>query len=238
MIARVMFMLTILSVALLMFATWYALDHPVSRFVVQGELSTAEQRMVREALAGADVGGVLSTDLDRVGAAVERLPWTRRVSVQRGWPDALVVTLDRARPVARWGETRYVSAAGQLLELPDEHRGLPQFDVQQNTPQQAMEVYRLLDQISARENLIVNRLSQNPQGEWTVHYADGLQVLLGAEQLNERMHRFLLVYRRVLADGARHAAYVDARYANGVAVKFHEEGSELLVANNESAEGA
>ena len=157
MIARLMFALTALSVALLLFATWYALDRPVTRFVIQGELSVAEQRMVQDALAEAGVDSVLSTELQQVGAAVRRLPWTRSVSVQRAWPDALIVSLDRAQPVARWGEDRYVSAAGELLRLPDEHRGLPQFDVQQNTPQQAMEVYLLLDQISARENLIIQR---------------------------------------------------------------------------------
>ena len=140
------------------------------------------------------------------------------------------MTLDRSRPVARWGEDQYVSAYGDLLSLPDEYATLPQFDVAVSTPDQAMQVYRLLDQIAARESLAIAGLVQNGQGEWEISLRDGPRLRLGAEQLNERMHRFLLVYRRVLEGGARAADYVDARYANGVAVRFTED--EILVAQN------
>ena len=54
----------------------------------------------------------------------------------------------------------------------------------------------------------------------------GPEIVLGAEQLNERMHRFLLLHRRVLNDAGRPVAYIDARYANGLAVRFVETESE------------
>jgi cell division septal protein FtsQ len=64
-------------------------------------------------------------------------------------------------------------------------------------------------------------------------------VLLGAQQINERMHRFLLVYRRVLSAGDKPAEYVDARYANGVAVRYVPEqqtnNESLLVADADAA---
>lgn len=240
MIGRFMFALTAASVALLVFATWRVLDQPLTTYVVNGELSAAERQTVRKVLSGVPATGILSADLEVVSDAVQEIPWAREVSIKRRWPDALEVTLHRAQPVARWGDTEYVSASGELLSLPDDYPGLPRFDVRQNTPQQAMEVYRLLDQISARESLPIERLMQNAQGEWTVQFADGLQVHLGAEQLNQRMHRFLLVYRRVLLSDDRVAAYVDARYANGVAVRYEDDeaADEMLVARNELAEGA
>ncbi|MEE4281898.1 MAG: cell division protein FtsQ/DivIB, partial [Pseudomonadales bacterium] len=97
----------------------------------------------------------------------------------------------------------------------------------------------LLDQIAARESLAISRLAQNSQGEWSVELSKGPRVLLGAQQINERMHRFLLVYRRVLSAGDKPAEYVDARYANGVAVRYVPEqqtnNESLLVADADAA---
>ena len=229
-VSKVMFGVTSLSLCVLCVAVWRVLDTPVRGFVIGGDLTPMEQAQVEQVLSAHTFAGVLSTDLGQVTQRLERLPWAREISVRRSWPDKLTVTLDRSRPVARWGDDQYVSAYGDLLSLPDEYAALPQFKVAVSNPEQAMRVYRLLDQIAARETLAIGGLSQNAQGEWVINLIDGPRVRLGAEQLNERMHRFLLVYRRVLRDAAQTAEYVDARYANGVAVRFAQQ--EILVARN------
>ena len=232
-LARGMFVVTLASLGLLSFAVWHVLDAPVRVFVVEGDLTELERREIQHTLSAQPFAGVLSTDLGAVTQRLGHLAWAREVSVRRDWPDRLIVTLQPATPVARWGDDQYVSAYGDLLMLPDEHDGLPQFSVALSDPQQAMKVYRLLDQIVARESLAIRELQQNSQGEWTVNLSAGPRVLLGAEQLNTRMHRFLLIYRRVLLTEPRDALYVDARYANGVAVRFAEENDEeMLMAQN------
>lgn len=223
MLSRAMFALTLASIAVLVLGIWQVLDKPVRGFVIEGELSALEREQLEQTLAAEDVGGVLSTDLSGVLARLKQLPWARDVSVQRRWPDQLAVTLHRARPVARWGTREYVSAFGDLLSLPDEYVGLPHFEVAVSTPLQAMKVYQLLDQIAARAGLVISTLAQNQQGEWRLQLDDGPDVLLGGEDLNERMHRVLMVHRRVLADTDKTAEYIDARYANGVAVRFADE---------------
>lgn len=219
-VSRMLVMLTMASIAVLGIGVWHVLDAPVRGFVVDGELSTAERTELQEALAATPLHGILSTSLATVTQTVQSLPWAREISVRRQWPDQLVVTLHKANPMARWGEDRYLSAFGDLLTLPDNYVGLPRFDVSVASPVAAMEVYRLLDQIAARENLAIAQLRQNAQGEWSLNLAHGPEVVLGAEQLNERMHRFLLLYRRVLSGAERPVAYIDARYANGLAVRF------------------
>ena len=220
MLSRAMFALTLASIVVLVLGIWQVLDKPVRGYVIEGELSALEREQLEQTLAAESLSGVLSTDLRDVLSRLEHLPWARDVSVQRRWPDQLVVSLHRARPVARWGDSEYVSAFGDLLSLPDEYVGLPRFEVAVSTPFQAMEVYRLLDQIAARAGLVISALSQNQQGEWRLQLYDGPDVLLGGEDLNERMHRVLMVHRRVLVEADKTAEYIDARYANGVAVRF------------------
>ena len=238
MFSRVMFAATALSLLVLVGGVWRLLDQPVRGFVIEGELSKLERAELQRVLAEHPVAGVLSTPLDAVADYVQVLPWARGVSVRRLWPDRLVVKMQIASPVARWGENQYLSAYGDLLSLPDSYPGLPEFNVALAGPEEAMQVFRLLDQIAAREQLKLSQLHQNAQGQWSVTLSKGPQVLLGGEQLNERMHRFLLLHRQVLATDTRSVEYVDARYGNGVAVKFADEQDlaedPLLVAQNDS----
>lgn len=199
---------------------WRFLDHPVSSFVIDGELTQAQQQTIMKVLSQASYAGVLSTPLDDVAATVEALSWTRQVSVRRAWPDGFKISLYHEKPVARWGEDEYLSASGRPLQLPDNYIGLPQLSVDIASPQRAMEVYRMLDQIAGRANLSISRLRQDEYAEWTLEFENGPIVVLGGEQLNERMHRFLLVQRRVLAGSDAPASYIDARYSSGVAVRY------------------
>ncbi len=221
-LSRVLLVLTLVSIVVLCAGIWRMLDVPLRGFVIDGELTGGERLELQQALATMQLRGILSTSLTSVAQTVRALPWAREISVRRQWPDKLVVTLHKANPVARWGEDQYLSAFGDLLSLPDNYVGLPRFDVSVASPVAAMEVYRLLDQILARENLSIQELQQNPQGEWRLSLVRGPLVVLGAEQLNERMHRFLLLYRRVLSQEEQPAAYIDARYTNGLAVRYVE----------------
>ena len=236
--SRLMFVVTVASILVLVFALWRELDNDVEKFIINGDLTPSERASIREVLADAEwaeIGGVLSLNLAAVAGQVRTLPWARDVSVRRSWPDALVVTLHRAQPVARWGNDEYLSVGGSLLTLPDAYVGLPRFDVALAAPEQSMEVYRLLDQLTAGHDLSIAELRQNPLGEWSLQLtADGatFSVRLGSEQLSRRMGRFVNAYNRTLRDDSRALQYVDARYASGLAVRFVEgPGSALLAAN-------
>ena len=238
MFSRVMFAATVASILVLAFTLWRELDNDVTKIVINGDLTPSERTSIREVLVNgewADIGGVLSFNLAAVASRVQTLPWARDVSVRRSWPDALVVTLHRAQPVARWGSDEYVSVGGRLHTLPDTYAGLPRFDVALAAPEQSMEVYRLLDQLAAPQELRIAELRQNLLGEWILLLtADGAQfsVRLGNEQLSQRMRRFVSAYRKFFRDDARQLQYVDARYATGLAVRFVEDpGSALLAAN-------
>ena len=201
---------------------WRLLDKPVTSFVIKGEITVAQRATLERLLSEAEFPGVLSTRLPRVAELVGSLSWTRQVSVRRAWPSGFEIALNQASPIARWGGSDYISASGEVLVLPDDYPGLPSFDVAVASPQDAMEIYRMLDRVASREGLAIRALTQDPHGEWAVDLRDGLTVFLGGESLNERMHRFLMVKRRVLSEESATALYVDARYASGVAVRYEE----------------
>ena len=225
---RALLLVTLVALGVLCFGVWRILDQPVHQFTVQGDLSTAEQLALTQALENHAFSGVLSTSLADVKAVVAKMEWTRDISVRRSWPDGFEVLLTKQKPLARWAQDHYVVASGELLQMPDAYPGLPHFAVELSTPREAMEIYRLLSQVTARAELSISRLIENQQGEWSITFSNGLELMLGDQNLSDRAYRFVTVYRRALVEHAHEAVYADARYTNGVAVRFAQDDVEVI----------
>ena len=230
MVKRLIFILLAVAGITAVFAAWSALDRPIQTIVVSGEPTKAERRRVEETVASAELAGILSTNLNAMEAQLKQLGWTRSVTVRRHWPDRLEIRLHKVVPVARWGDHDYLAADGQPLKLPDHYADLPLLKAHISTPQQTMEVYRLLQLFASRQSLRITRLAESPQGEWLVGFAGGMELRLGASDINERMSRFLRAYAVALKDQPRRIDYVDARYTSGIAVRFkvHQENDDAL----------
>ena len=219
-------LVSILGVICAVFALagiWHVLDRPVDTIVVSGEPTQAERKWVEQALSSLPLGGILSTDLEAIENQLITMGWTRQVTVRRHWPDRLEVRLHKVVPVARWGAQGYLAANGEPMELPDEYYDLPKLSANISTPQQTMEVYRLLQLFASRLDLQIVTLSESSQGEWLVGFTDGMQVFLGARDVNARMRRFLRVYSNALRYQGQAVDYADARYTSGIAVRFRPE---------------
>ena len=219
-------LVSILGVTCAVFALagiWHVLDRPVDTIVVSGEPTQAERKWVEQALSSLPLGGILSTDLEAIENQLITMGWTRQVTVRRHWPDRLEVRLHKVVPVARWGAQGYLAANGEPMELPDEYYDLPKLSANISTPQQTMEVYRLLQLFASRLDLQIVTLSESSQGEWRVGFTDGMQVFLGARDVNARMRRFLRVYSNALRYQGQAVDYADARYTSGIAVRFRPE---------------
>ena len=227
---RALLSLASISLAGVCFLIWQALDRPIEKFRILGELTAREQIKVTDTLRELRLPGLLSADLLNVQKQLDTLGWARDISVRRVWPNTLEVVLLKEGPVAHWGSREFVSASGTLLSLPDSYPRLPKFDVAVSSPREAMKVYRLVSHLAVESELAIVGLNQDEQGGWRVIFDNDLEVFLGTDRLSERMQRFNRVYQS-LAQKGRTLSYMDLRYNNGVAVKYvdHEEGG-LLVA--------
>lgn len=199
---------------------------------VEGELTSAERDQVRAAVADG-LGRAGARSVADVVDVVERLGWVREVRARRQWPDALHVAVRRETPVARWGRDAWLSAGGEVIskgEFGDAPAlsTLPVIDAAHTDGAGAMEVFNRVSAAAAAADLRLAALTENNAGHWTATFADGVEVVLGRTGLRERMGRFVVVYRKHLRPEGKNAprqgalARVDARYPNGVAVRWAE----------------
>lgn len=202
------------------------LDVHVKKIQIEGELTASERDAVSAAIAGAlqetGAAGLHSLSLSQVQDAVSGLSWADRVSARRRWPDTLVIRLVRHSVVARWGGGGFVATNGEVIEFAgdDSHVSLPLLSTQRASSARAMEVFRLLNGSFERGGQELAQLRESELGEWTVVLGSGVEVVLGRDDLGARVQRFLVVHEQALANNTQKVAAVDARYHNGLAVRW------------------
>ena len=203
-------------------AVLVAMNRPVKVVRVEAELNAVEQEQVRGAIDGLVGQGMLTLDLDEVVATMRQLAWPRLVTVRRDWPDELIVRLVKETFVARWGESGALNSAGEVFSGVELDVDFPILRAGQGDGPRAMQAFQLLHGVLGSSGTAIAILEQTPSGEWQVELDDGFRVALGREDLAPRLNRFLAVHRDVLTGRAAEVEWVDARYMNGVAVRWRD----------------
>jgi cell division protein FtsQ len=199
-------------------------DQPIATISVEGDLSYVNQQAVQQRIEPYAAASFFSVDLLSMRRELESMPWIASAQVRRVWPDQLVVRLEEQLPIARWGDEALLNNQGEAfapLELAD-YPHLPQLYGPKRAQQQVMQQYQMLSQILRPMGFSVARLELRERGSWFLSTGQGIELLLGRDHLVEKMRRFTAIYAKNLKEQQTNIARIDLRYANGLAVAWHE----------------
>ncbi|CAK0750550.1 cell division protein FtsQ [Gammaproteobacteria bacterium] len=199
---------------------------PVKDVKVLGKLHYLNPNTLEEVIIPVATGGFLRVDIREVRKAALTLPWVEDAHVRRLWPDTLRVTVTEQVPVARWMAGGLINGRGELF-TPDPSTypdNLPTLGGTQGTTADMLDHLHRLDQAFAPFKLTVTTLQVDERRAWTITLSNGIQLLLGKKDLDNRLARFLHVYPSALGSQAERIARVDLRYSNGFAVGWKQAG--------------
>ena len=199
-----------------------AMDRQVMAIDITGDL-VGESRVALERSAGQWVGrSFFATDLSDVKDKLEQRPWVESAAVRRVWPDRLAIEIREKKPLAYWSDGRLVSRSGEVFAPPNpEVAGkLPLLSGPDERVMDVIAMARTMSDTLVEHELGFAGLSLEQRGAWTLTLANGIEVVLGRDQVSERFERFVTVYQERLVSRASEVKRVDARYSNGVAVKW------------------
>jgi cell division protein FtsQ len=196
---------------------------PLRHLDVTTPLKHTQKADIEAVLAGRIAGNFFAVQLGEVRAELERLPWVRRVSVRRVWPDGLEVSLEEHVALARWGDDALVNTFGERFEARAD-AALPQFIAPAGTEREVTQRYARFANLVMPLGSPLERVVLTPRHAWQLRLANGLNILLGrdADAAEERLRRFVTVYDVTLKKIQRSHEYVDLRYPNGFALRIPE----------------
>ena len=182
--------------------------------------------LLRASVLGRLKGSFFTVDLNAMRGAFETVPWVRRATVRRIWPNRLAVTLEEHRPLALWGDGRVVNSFGELysanLDEAEEFGPLPEFSGPAGSEQAVQTRYEDLGRWLRPLGRTPEAVHLSSRYAWSARLDDGSTLLLGREQglpIEDRVNRWVSVYPRVRARLERRAEVIDLRYPNGFAVR-------------------
>lgn len=204
-----------------------AMDQQIVAVDVNGEF-VGDTRSNIERAASQWIGqSYFSTDLSEIKAGLEQRPWVESAAVRRVWPGRLVINIREKKPLAYWTDGRLVSRTGELFSPgnPEVAGNLPRLAGPDERVRDVIRMAQGMNDKLVSHGLLFAGLSLEKRGAWTLELGNGIQVVLGRDQVEQRFDRFIAVYETRLESRSDEVSRVDARYTNGVAVQWKSEVS-------------
>ena len=200
------------------------IDKPLTNVMIGGDFSYLQPAELSQLLAEEVDGGFLSVDLAHLSQVLREHPWVRDVTIGREWPSMLKVEVTEEVPIARWGKKGFLNRLGEELIIENNsHLGaLPVLRADTASSREMMENYQLMAELLVPSGLKIAELRRDSLGVWYVDTAPGLRMVIGRDQISEKIRRFNLVWAAGLNKYVKNIAAVDLRYPNGLAVAWRE----------------
>jgi cell division protein FtsQ len=223
--------------------------------VLDGELSRSNLATVRANALPRLAGNFFSLDLNRGRAAFESVPWVRRATVRRVWPNRLAVTLEEHHATALWqgpgdaasGGDRLVNLQGEVFEANPgdvEDEALVTLAGPDGSSKSMLAMWRRLVETLAPLQARVDTLKLSARGSWRAELDSGAELELGRGNEDEvvaRTQRFVRTLARATqrfagADGTpRELLAADLRHPDGYALRLRGVSTTSLAAGTNTA---
>jgi len=210
-------------------------DRQVNFISVTGELTISEKSFIEQRLAQHES----LSNIDDVKQDLESVGWVHTAHVTLHWPDEIVIRIVPQVAIAYWNDDAFIDSEGVAFESAHYIGGeLPQLYGPVGKEKVVMGHYQKLSRALLRSGHFIEVLQLNDRGSLEFESRGGVRVALGNVDIEQRLQRFLKVSKQIEGmDNVPEIAKFDARYINGVAIGFVEEGEGFEVAKTFKLQG-
>ncbi len=230
----------LLSIGALLYKTvaWMGDERtmPLSNFVLQGDIAFVTEQDVHDQLITiAPMGTFMTQDVNSLQQVVEALPWVNRASIRKQWPDTIKIYVVEHRAAAIWNGTSLLNQSGTVFHADASRLDTPDIAKLYGPSEKnllVLETYRDLEPKFQALGLHIDSLVLNDRLAWQIILDNGIRLELGTEALEERLQRFLALYKQ-MGEKVEQISYIDLRYDTGAAVGWMPEQDAIEESDND-----
>ena len=219
---------------------YVATNRPLKHIAIEGEFRYVSKAELQERISEKLDGSFVDLDLRAIKDAIESNPWVSNVKIERVWPDSLKLKVHEHKPIARWNNNGFIASDGKLISTGDNAvlETLPLLQGDLDLSQEVSENYLAFSEILKSSELKIRGIEADLKRSWTIEFEDGFMLVLGNENIHERLENFTYVFNAYLLKKKLKLEKVDMRYEHGLAIKWkegHEQNGQKennLVASN------
>ena len=212
----------LLPLMLISLVTFDNFNQSIDRVVINGEFNYLSERDVIDLIDENVQTGFLTLDLPELNRKIVEQDWIRSSSIRRSWPATLIVNIEEEIPVARWGEQQLLNNVGDYIDVinKDSVSHLPVIFSQAGDTKEIIKIYQLISEVLGPVGLRIDEVESDNAGSWTLTVLSDIKIILGRDQLVEKLQRLQSVWLAELSSQEKNINVIDLRYPNGLAVKW------------------
>lgn len=194
---------------------------PIEVVSLKEKLQYADPILIKAAVAVEVQQGFFGMRVGLIRDKLLQVPWVVGAQVQRKWPNEVVLKVHERQPLAIWANKGVIDTEGKLFfpsRLPSlDH--LPEFVGDIGHLSGMVDTYLLILAKIKPIGLAVKKLTIMSDNGWQAMLDNGVTIILGQSELEERLTRFVLAYSDKNS-GLQNERFnlFDLRYINGLAV--------------------
>ena len=194
---------------------------PINNVQIEGAFVHLSRSDIRQQLMQVLTGDYFTADIDAVRSSLLSLPWVQDASIRRQWPSTLLIRIVERRAVAYWSDDSLLSDQGELFQPGKINREMqiPVIKGPEGLHHKVWEFLVTLHKEISGLGLDVNKLVLDERRSWSMLLSNGVELQLGRNDTERRVHRFVKVFSMQNAPKIDDIKYIDLRYPNGFAMK-------------------
>lgn len=214
--------LTILFMAALMSGVIKSNHWEIINIKLNAEYKRVNSEQVRIVVASRSERSFFKVNLDEIREDLKNIPWVQQVSVNKKWPNSLVITLVEHKAVATWNTNKLLNENGEIFEVDriDDLTSLPKIQGNDNNSKLIWDKYVRFNEIVKNIGHDINSSSISNRGGWKLFLSNGIEINLGSLQMDAKLVRLTDTWTKLLKLNEQLPLYIDLRYTNGYVVKW------------------
>lgn len=197
---------------------------PIHSVKITGNYPHLDHDLLRQTIIPFIQNGFVNLDSSGLNDRLAQLPWVYSASVQRQWPDTLLIQITEQNPVAQFGKNTLLNAQGDLFTVDPKTipSNLPVFVGQVGQQQTMLASYQQMQKLLDPLKLKITTLVMDTRGSWQLELSNGIIVYIDNNNPLVRLQRFEKMYQQIIGNNASQIKTVDLRYSNGMAVGYRD----------------
>lgn len=208
---------------LVYFAYWGTrpANFPITQVKFSGQRKHLSEEELRECTFSEVRAGFFRLKVSTLQQQLLSLPWVKQVDIRKEWPDKLVINFTEHTPAALWNNQNLLSETGTLFKPNQSLKAfetLPQLQGPDGRYSLVWQQFLAMNKILQPLGLSIKGMILAPRGAWQLQLSNGITVMLGTNDILDRLQRFVDIYQKELLTETQKVAYVDLRYTRGMAI--------------------
>jgi len=216
--------LTVLLMAALMSGVIKSNHWLVTNIELEAEFKRVNSEQIRVVVADYPERSFFKVRAKVIRDNLKVIPWVQKVTVNKKWPNTLIIRLIEHKAVAVWNNNQLLNEKGEIFDVDsiNDLTALPKINGKDSNSISIWDNYIRYSDIIKKTGYDINTTVVTNRGGWNVYLSNGLNIKLGSQKIDAKLVRLAETWTTLIKLNNKMPEYIDLRYTNGYAIKWPE----------------